>query len=97
HRGNATHQIEVQVGDALPYPEPGSLEFFLVERYLLYAIKADSLYTGLVHHPPYAIRSAEVQSCGESMVQATGISPRPWEHACYSAGVDVEVFGIEKV
>lgn len=96
HRGDATHQIEVQVGDTLPFPQPGSLDFFLVERYLLYAMKAGSLYTGLVHHPPYAIHSATVRRCEESMVQAVGISPGPWEHVCYSPGVDVEVFGIEK-
>lgn len=35
---------------------PGSLEFFLVERYLLFAAdRAGRLYSGRVHHAPYRV------------------------------------------
>ena len=37
----------------------GSLEWFLVERYLLFSVKPDSgLYCGRVHHTPYQIAPA---------------------------------------
>ncbi|MEO8614208.1 MAG: DUF2071 domain-containing protein [Luteolibacter sp.] len=37
----------------------GSLEWFLVERYLLFSVKRDgSLYCGRVHHTPYQIAPA---------------------------------------
>lgn len=97
HRGNATHQVEVQIGDPLPYPVPGSLDFYLVERYLLYTLRGDHLYSGIVNHEPYALRSVEVKKCEESMVRAIGIEPRSWEHVCYSPGVNVEVFGLKPV
>lgn len=39
--------------------EPGSLEFFLAERYLLYSATPDGrLFTGRVHHPPYLLAPA---------------------------------------
>lgn len=95
HGGNASHHIEVEVGAPLPIPEPGSLDFFLVERYLLYALRRGHLFTGLVHHAPYAVRAIEVLRCEESMIAAAGISAAPWEHVCYSPGVDVEVFAIK--
>lgn len=97
HRGEATHEISIKVGTQLPMPVPGSLEFFLVERYLLYAEHKGQLYTGLVHHKPYEIRDAEVVGCKETMLQAAGIPSQPWEHICYSPGVDVEVFAINPV
>lgn len=96
HQGQATHQIEIKVGDPLPYPEPGSLEFFLVERYLLYSVRGGQIHTGQVHHPPYTIQSAEVLRCEETMVGAAGLTAAPWEHVCYSPGVDVEIFGVKQ-
>ncbi|WP_033367404.1 YqjF family protein [Rubritalea marina] len=33
--------------------EPGSLEFFLLERYRLFSDKCGTIYSGQVHHPPY--------------------------------------------
>lgn len=41
--------------------EPGSLEFFLVERYVLFSSDGDGrLYQGRVHHAPYQIHTPEV-------------------------------------
>lgn len=95
--GVTEHQIEIERGTALLAPEPGTLEFFLIERYLLYAEKRGRLYTGRVHHPPYEIRQAEIVTCKESMLAANGLPVRPWEHVCYSPGVDVDVFPIRPV
>lgn len=40
---------------------PGSLEFFLVERYLLFAADpAGRLYSGRVHHTPYRVSTPKV-------------------------------------
>ncbi len=93
----ATLRIEAEVGEALQTPEPGSLEFFLVERYLLYAEKDGKLFDGQVHHLPYALRSAVMVSGEQTALQALGIKPRPWEHTGFSDGVDVEVFRLNPV
>lgn len=93
-QGEATHDIRIRPGVAMAPPEPGSLEFYLVERYLLYSVKAGELVTGLVHHKPYPVQQAEIVECRETMLRGDGVPERPWEHVCYSPGVDVEVFAI---
>jgi uncharacterized protein len=42
-----------QPSDDLGEAEPGSLEFFLVERYRLFSGRNGQLLTGRVYHPPY--------------------------------------------
>ena len=91
--GNASHDIQVEHRDSLPLPEPGSLEFFLIERYLLFSELRGALVTGQVHHRPYELCTAKVLSASESMMSANELPGKPWEHVCYSPGVDVEVFG----
>ena len=91
-----THSILVKKGEPLPGPQPGSLEFFLVERYLLYSKLREKIVTGQVHHRPYEIQAATVELCDETMMSAQGLPSRPWEHVCFSPGVDVEVFAVKK-
>ncbi len=95
-QGQATHNIDVSVGGELPPPQPGSLEFFLVERYLLYAVLNGQLVTGRVYHEPYRVFEATVGKCDQTLMQVNGLPAHPWEHVCYSPGVDVEVFAIKK-
>jgi uncharacterized protein len=40
-------------------PESGSLEYFLTERYCLYAADDQGLHRAEIHHPPWRIRPAE--------------------------------------
>lgn len=78
--------------------EPGSLEHFLIERYLLYTLVDDRVYVGQVHHRPYPVRSAAVLSLDESLLAAAGI-PRPDlpPLAHFAFGVDVKVYAIRHV
>jgi len=76
--------------------EPGSLDFFLVERYRLFAhdTRQNRLITGKIHHPPYAIQDAEVETYDPRLFQLDGF-PTPSNdpgHVCYSPGVDVRIF-----
>lgn len=87
-------EVRAKIWENIPFPEPGSLDFFLVERYLLYALRRGSLFTGRVCHAPYPLKKAEVVSAEESIVQAAGLQTKPWEHVCFSEGVDVEVWGL---
>ncbi|MBS1709692.1 MAG: DUF2071 domain-containing protein [Armatimonadetes bacterium] len=78
--------------------EPGTLEFFLVERYLLYTVQSGHLMSGQVWHEPYRFRAVSADSVQESLLQASGIvrpNTKPLAH--YSPGVDVEVFGLKRV
>jgi len=95
-RGGIRCDVRVRPGASF-LASPGSLDFFLVERYLLYSRFRGGLIRGQVHHVPYPLRRAELLSCEEGMISAAGLRCRPWEHVCYSEGVDVEIFRPEWV
>jgi hypothetical protein len=75
--------------------EPGSLEFFLAERYLLYSTSGGHLRRGQVHHAPYPLQRAELDTFDETLLGSAGIlrpDAEPLVH--YARGVRVEVFGL---
>ncbi len=76
---------------------PGTLEHFLIERYLLYAFADDRLYVGQVHHQSYPVQSADLPTLDESLIAAAGI-PRPdlAPLGHFAAGVDVKVYPIRR-
>ena len=88
-------------GKALTEPEPENLEFFLVERYLLFAHRErdGALFSGQVHHAPYSLQTAEVSSYDECATAQCGfaIGNRDPDHAVYSEKVEVDIFGVEPV
>jgi uncharacterized protein len=90
-------KARLDLGGTLEPVEPGSLEFFLVERYVLYAYRRGRLYAGQVSHVPYPLREISTYEVSESLVAAAGIESRPWQHAIFSPGVDVEVFAIRAI
>jgi uncharacterized protein YqjF (DUF2071 family) len=78
---------------------PGSLEFFLLERYHLYAARRGRLFRGQVAHAPYAFQPADVAAL--STVPATqagfdSLPPAP-QHAVHAAGVDVRILNLERL
>ena len=77
--------------------EPGSLEYFLIERRVLYAAFAGELYSARVHHARYRIGDAQLLRCTETLVKAGKLPERDWEHLCFSPGVDVEAFPLKRV
>ena len=79
--------------------EPGTLEFYLVERYLLFAARGGRLYSGRVWHTPYPVRDAEVAAGDDTLFALNRLArpSRPADHAVYSRGVEVEVFPLRAV
>lgn len=76
--------------------KPGSLAWFLFERYQLYACSGGRLYRARVCHPPYDIREAEVIACDTNLCSALGIAERPWHCAHYCARVNAEFYPLER-
>lgn len=59
-------------------PQPGTLEYFLTERYCLYALNHRGLpYRLDIHHPPWPLESATAQISRNTMADAAGIRPAP--------------------
>ncbi len=77
----------------------GTLEHFLMERYILYAQDQDhQLYRARVHHQPYPIQRVEVSHLDETLVWAAGVRRADGvalRH--YVREVNVKVYRLEKV
>ncbi len=73
----AEFQGSWQLGAPLPEAAPGALEFFLIERYALYA-KGDkgALLRGRIHHRPWPLRSARLLYLSSTMIESHGL-PAP--------------------
>jgi uncharacterized protein YqjF (DUF2071 family) len=79
HRHAAPAEFEASwaIGDRLARPEPGSLDFFLIERYCLYAARKGKLYRARIFHRPWPLHAARLLSCRSTMIEAQGLhSPK---------------------
>lgn len=95
----APTSFEYAAGEVLRAAAPGSLEFFLVERYRLYASADGRLRCGAVFHPPYPLCRAEVSAWDENLLVLDGF-PAPGrapDHVLMSPGVDVLAFATQEV
>lgn len=80
---------------------PGSLEFFLIERYRLFAHDShrDRLFSGQVHHEPYRYSTVKLEAYSTRLFHLNGL-PEPEglpESAIASAGAGVSIHALERV
>jgi uncharacterized protein YqjF (DUF2071 family) len=93
-----TCAVEYEPRGAPAPARPGTLDHFLLERYVLYAAHDGRLYQARVHHAPYPMQEAAVEGLAEDLVAVAGLvrPPRdPLVH--FASGVDVEVFGLTRL
>ena len=91
--------VRCELGEALPPSDPNSLEFFFLERYLLFLEQKKKLYCGQVYHTPYPAQFAEILELDDQLLPAAGFANcngMP-THTHFSAGVDVEIFSLQQV
>jgi hypothetical protein len=95
----ATLDVAWEPGAELGAAEVGSLEHFLVERYVLYASPDGRLRRGRVHHTPYPLRRARITRLEGNLVSlVTGLSEQESPVSVLaSPGVSVESFAIRDV
>ncbi len=98
YHGQAHLDVQWKIGAALGPSAPGTIEHFLMERYLLFSAKGGELLVGQVHHPAYPAHEAELGRCQQTLLAAAGIaaSGAP-DLVHYAPGVDVEVFALRPV
>lgn len=94
----AVFKAEWAVGKALPKSQPGSREFFLTERYILYTEFEGELFRARVHHEPYQLYEAELTSFASSMLEPLQI-PQPKTHPIlhHVEEVSVDIWNLESV
>lgn len=98
----AQYELTVDLPDVEPKPaQPGTLEHFLVERYLLFATDRKlRLRTGRVHHQPYRIVTPTSIVGTQSLTSAAefrGLNIASVDHAAYCQGVDVRISPLKRI
>ncbi len=84
------HDIRVAVRDEVV--EPGEFEHYLTARFTLWNVAAGRLMRTQAEHPPWVLRSADVDVLEQDLLGAAGLTPpvdRPLVH--FSDGVDVRI------
>ena len=87
-----------QIGTPLEASKPGSLEFFLTERYCFFTVHDGAVYRCRIHHPPWPLRTASVSTYHSTMIESHGLptpSGEPLLH--YSEELTVDIWPLEKV
>jgi uncharacterized protein YqjF (DUF2071 family) len=78
-RLNRPHSVPAEfeavwtVGSRLPPSEPGSLRFFLTERYALYSALKDALYRARIFHRPWPLHEARLLAFESTMLESQGL------------------------
>ena len=94
HGESEPSRFRYQVFGHTHHAEPGSLEFFLAERYLLFSQTPRGIRCGQVHHTPYPLAEVKLEAWDVNpLLQAGFADPRrPPDHLIGSPGVDVRVY-----
>jgi uncharacterized protein YqjF (DUF2071 family) len=81
-----------EIGKELPEAEPGTLEFFLTERYCLYSASGESIYRARIHHRPWPLRQAALLSYASDIAESDylpKLKAKPLVHYAEALAVDV--------
>ena len=85
-------------GDALEESRPGSLAFFLTERYSLYAARGQRIYRCRIHHAPWPLRRAELSAHRSTMLESHGLpTPDTAPLLHYAESIKVDVWPLERL
>ena len=95
---HAQFKADWSVGDALPKAQPGSREFFLTERYVLYSEFEGELYRARIYHEPWELYKAELTSFGSTMLEGK-LLPQPKSQPIlhYAEQISVDIWMLESV
>ena len=95
----ASCTIEYSASGAVQPALAGTLEHFLLERYILYARDGErQLYRGRIHHAPYPAQKGEIHRLEETLVWAAGLKRAEVAPiAQYAREVNVEIFALDRV
>jgi len=99
HGDASTSTFHYRLSRETKAAEPGTLEFFLVERYLLFAKARNGLRVGQIHHSPYPVAEAQVTGYDTHLFSLNGFAPPagPPEHVMGSPGVSVSFFRLQRL
>ena len=94
----AASRFRYRLGKETRPAEPGTLEFFLAERYILFAdLGRGQIGTGQVYHTPYPLCASSLDEWDAHLLELAGLGNphRPPDHVLGSPGVDVDVYPLK--
>jgi uncharacterized protein YqjF (DUF2071 family) len=98
HGPPAELQARWSIGEPLPTSIPGSLEFFLTERYCLYSEHHNGVFRARIHHQPWPLRNATLSSLYSTMIESLGVpTPSGNPHLGYAEKLSVEIWPLKKI
>ena len=94
----ATFEASWEIGNTIPYSHPGSLEFFLTERYCLYSEDDGELFRSRIHHQPWPLQKAELISLESSLIESQDLpTPKGEPLLHYCEELEVKIWPLEAV
>ena len=86
------------IGECLAQARPGSIEFFLTERYCLYSYHQQQLYRSRIFHEPWPLQSATLDAYQSTMIGSLGIEEPKGEPVLhYAESLGVNIWPLQKV
>ena len=86
----AEFQATWKIGEKIGQSDPESLDFFLTERYCLYSVRGEHLYRLRIHHRPWNLQEAELESYRSTMIESHNL-PTPEGKPLLHYGEKIEV------
>lgn len=86
------------LGDPLPKAQPGTRDFFLTERYCLYAESDGDLYRARIYHDPYPLQKATLKSYETNLFDVNRLpTPKTEPIIHYAEEVNTDIWYLESV
>lgn len=86
------------IGEPLAQARPGTIEFFLSERYCLYSHHRERLYRSRIFHQTWPLRSASLEDYQSTMIEAQGLpTPAGPPLLHYAESIAVDIWPLRKV
>ncbi|CDZ80423.1 hypothetical protein BN1013_00935 [Candidatus Rubidus massiliensis] len=90
-----TYSVKERIGEA----KKGTLEFFLLERYVLFTSYKDKCYEARVSHKPYIMHTVDLKSYDDNVFGWNNVNKpndKP-HHIIFSKGVDAEIYKLTEI
>ena len=85
-------------GERLPHAPPGTLDFFLTERYCLYTAAREELYRLRIAHQPWPLRRAALSHLDMNVLENLGLpAPEGDPLLHYAEALKVDIFPLRRV
>jgi hypothetical protein len=98
--GGVATELEYEAAGPAFQAQPGTLEYFLIERYAFFSrTRRGALREGRVWHPPYVVAPARLHRAEIGLLADNGFATpaRPADHALVSAGVAIHAYPLRAV